>query len=51
MRERISFWFYYVKLRIAVSLGTLRTTNPLNIEWRRRHWQGIKAAKRRKRMY
>jgi hypothetical protein len=51
MRERISFWFYYVKLRIAVSLGTYRTANPLNIEWRRRHWQGIRAAKRRKRMY
>ncbi len=50
MREKISFWFYYVKLRIAVSLGIHRTVNPLDIEWRRRHWQGIKAAKRRKQL-
>jgi hypothetical protein len=48
MREEINFWFYYVKLRIAVSLGIYRTVNPLDIDWRRRHWQGIKAAKRRK---
>jgi hypothetical protein len=48
MREKISFWFYYVKLRISVSLGIHRTVNPLDIEWRRRHWQGIKAAKCRK---
>jgi hypothetical protein len=48
MREEISFWFYYVKLRIAVSLGIHRTGNPLDIGWRRRHWHGIKAAKRRK---
>jgi hypothetical protein len=48
MREKIGFWFYYVKLRIAVSLGIHRTVNPLDIEWRWRNWEGIKAVKRPK---
>ncbi len=50
MAEKIRFWFYYMKLRLTVLLGVHKTSNPLDVEWRRNHWDDIKAAQRRKRL-
>ncbi len=50
MAEKIRFWFYYMKLRLTVLLGVHKTSNPLDVEWRRRHWNDIKAAQRRKQL-
>jgi hypothetical protein len=50
MAGEIGFWLYYIKLRLTVLLGVYKNSNPLSVEWRRSHWQQIKAANRRKRL-
>ncbi len=48
MAEEIRFWLYYIKLRLTVLLWVHKTSNSLDVEWRRNHWSHIKAAQRRK---
>lgn len=35
----ILFTLYYVKLRLSVVVGAHRTKNPLDVNWRWKHWQ------------
>ncbi len=48
MAEKIRFWFYYIKLRLTVLLGIRKTLYPLDVEWRRKHWNEMKAQHRRR---
>jgi hypothetical protein len=49
MAGEIGFWLYYIRLRLSVLFGFYKTLNPLDVKWRREHWERIKAMNRRKR--
>jgi hypothetical protein len=38
----VKFLFYYVALRLAVFFGIRRTLNPLDYQWRWKHWKNRK---------
>ncbi len=49
MVEKTKFLFYYFKLRLTTQLGVHKTSNPVDREWRWKHWQSIKAAQQHRR--
>jgi hypothetical protein len=42
-RDLVAFFFYFLRLRLSIILGQYYTANPVDIKWRWRHWQQIKA--------
>ncbi len=38
--RKIYFLIYFIKLRLMVLLHIHHTTNPLDFDWRFRHWHG-----------
>ncbi len=45
--NKIRFLFYYLKMRLTTAIGFHETHNPLDMEWRWKHWQGIEASRRK----
>lgn len=48
--DKIRFLIYYLNLRLTTAIGLHQTYNPLDMEWRWRHWQQIKATRRKQKM-
>jgi hypothetical protein len=36
--DKIVFGYYFLKLRLDVLIGRHKTTHPLDIKWRWKHW-------------